>query len=427
MKKSLCIAFLALSTMAAPVAIAQPVQPVVDQAKVQKEPFLATLKQLVEIESGSYDRDGLDRIAEVVASKLRGLGGRVEVIETPDAEITRTERTPARLGKTVRATFKGKGTRSVLLIAHMDTVYEKGQGVQQPFRIEGNRVYGLGIADDKQGIALIIHAVALLQALKFDDFGTLTVLVNGDEEVGSPASHKLITAMGKSHDATMSFEGSSVTNDRLSLTTAGIGSVKLTVRGRASHAGSSPHLGVNALYELAHQIMQTRDLSDPATGTKLNWTLAKGGTVINMITPEAEATADVRVLKVEEYKVLDAKVQERIKNQLLPEAKVTAVLSTGRPPLVLTPASRALAEHSKQIYREIGREIQVEDTAAGGGTDAAFAALEAGGKPVVERYGLQGFGAHSSNAEYVALDSIEPRLYLAVRTIMDIVQGKVRK
>lgn len=425
MKNPLCIFFLALA-LAASAANAQPVQPVLDQAKVQKEPFLATLRQLVEIESGSYDREGLDRIAEVVATRLRDLGGQVEVIETPDAEITRTERTPARLGKMVRATFRGKGTRSVLLIAHMDTVYEKGQGAQQPFRIDGNRVYGLGISDDKQGVALIIHAVALLQALKFDDFGTLTVLVNGDEEVGSPASRKLITAMGKSHDATMSFEGSSVTNDRLSLTTAGIGSVKLTVRGRASHAGSSPHLGVNALYELAHQIMQMRDLSDPATGTKLNWTLAKGGTVINMITPEAEATADVRVLKVEEYKVLEAKVRERIKNQLLPEARVTAVLTQGRPPLVLTPASRALAEHSRRIFREIGLELKVEDTAAGGGTDAAFAALEAGGRPVVERYGLQGFGSHSANAEYVALDRIEPRLYLAVRTIMDIAQGKVR-
>ncbi|MCY7318259.1 MAG: M20/M25/M40 family metallo-hydrolase [Ramlibacter sp.] len=425
MKNPLCIVLLALA-LAASAASAQPVQSVLDQAKVQKEPFLATLRQLVEIESGSYDRAGLDRIAEVVATRLRGLGGQVEVIETPDAEITRTERTPARLGKMVRATFKGKGTRSVLLIAHMDTVYEKGQGAQQPFRIDGNRVYGLGIFDDKQGVALIIHAVASLQALKFDDFGTLTVLINGDEEVGSPASRKLITAMGKSHDATMSFEGSSVTDDRLSLTTAGIGSVKLTVRGRASHAGSSPHLGVNALYELAHQIMQMRDLSDPATGTKLNWTLAKGGTVINMITPEAEATADVRVLKVEEYKVLEAKIQERIKNQLLPEARVTAVLTQGRPPLVLTPASRALAEHSRRIFREIGQELKVEDTAVGGGTDAAFAALEAGGKPVVERYGLQGFGAHSANAEYVALDSIEPRLYLTVRTIMDIAQGKVR-
>ena len=425
MKNPLCIFFLALA-LAASAANAQPVQPVLDQAKVQKEPFLATLRQLVEIESGSYDREGLDRIAEVVATRLRDLGGQVEVIETPDAEITRTERTPARLGKMVRATFRGKGSRSVLLIAHMDTVYEKGQGAQQPFRIDGNRVYGLGISDDKQGVALIIHAVALLQALKFDDFGTLTVLVNGDEEVGSPASRKLITAMGKSHDATMSFEGSSVTNDRLSLTTAGIGSVKLTVRGRASHAGSSPHLGVNALYELAHQIMQMRDLSDPATGTKLNWTLAKGGTVINMITPEAEATADVRVLKVEEYKVLEAKVQERIKNQLLPEARVTAVLTQGRPPLVLAPASRALAEHSRRIFREIGLDLKVEDTAVGGGTDAAFAALEAGARPVVERYGLQGFGSHSANAEYVALDSIEPRLYLAVRTIMDIAQGKVR-
>jgi glutamate carboxypeptidase len=183
---------------------------------------------------------------------------------------------------------------------------------------------------------------------------------------------------------------------------------------------------VNALYELAHQILQMRDLSDPATGTKLNWTLAKAGSVVNMITPEAEATADVRVLRVEEYKVLDAKVQERIKNQLLPEAKVTAVLRPGRPPLALTEESRRLATHSQKIYREVGLELKVEDTAVGGGTDAAYAQLEAKGRPVVERYGLKGFGSHSSNAEYVALDNIEPKLYLAARTIMDISTEKVR-
>ena len=130
MKKSLCTVFLALATLAGPAAIAQPVQPVLDQARAQKEPFLATLKQFVEIESGSFDREGLDRMAEAVASKLRGLGGQVEIVETPEAEIVRAERMPDKLGKTVRATFRGKGSKSILLIAHMDTVYGQGMGTR---------------------------------------------------------------------------------------------------------------------------------------------------------------------------------------------------------------------------------------------------------------------------------------------------------
>src|SRR5438552_3869003 len=272
---------------------AQPVEPVLAQARVEKAPFLDTLKALVSIESGSFDREGLDKVADLVATRLRALGGAVEVIETPDAELVRMEDTPEKPGKMVRATFKGKGTKKILLIAHMDTVYQRGMVAKQPFRIDGDKAYGLAISDDKQGVATIIHTVALLKAIGFDEYGTLTVLINGDEEVGSPASQRLLTALGAEHDATMSFEASSAQTDKLSLTTAGVGAVILRVRGRASHAGSSPHLGINSLYELAHQILQMRDLSDPATGVKLNWTTAKAGTVRNVIPPYSEATADV--------------------------------------------------------------------------------------------------------------------------------------
>ena len=415
----------AAALLAATSVLAQPVQPVLDGAKALRPSFLQFLQRMVEIESGSQDKEGLDRVAEIVAAKFRALGGEVQLIETAEADIARQESTPPKPGKIVRATFKGRGTKKVLLLAHMDTVYQRGDLAKQPFRLEGDKVFGLGIADCKQGIAVIAHTVELLQALRFDEFGTLTVLINADEEIGSPASRKLITALGREHDATMSFEGSGVQNDRLSLTTAGIGSVKLTVRGRSSHAGSSPHLGVNALYELSHQILNMRDLSDPATGAKMNWTIAKAGSVVNMIPDEAVATADVRVLKVADYEVLEAKVRERAKKQLIPEAKVDVEFRRGRPPLQLTEAARRLATHSQAIAAEIGEKIGVEDTAQGGGTDAAYAALETR-NAVVERYGMRGAGAHSSNAEYVMLGNIEPRMYLAARTIMDISRDKVR-
>jgi glutamate carboxypeptidase len=411
------------ATLACVAALAQPVQPVVDEARAQKAPFLDTLKSLVEIESFSADRDGLDRIAELVAARLRTLGGRVEVLEP--APGVRMEDTPEKPGRMVRAIFTGSGSKKILLIAHMDTVYPRGMLVRQPFKVDGNRVYGLGISDDKQGVAMIIHTVALLQKIGFRDYGTLTVLINGDEEVGSPGSQKLITELGAAHDATMSFEASTATNDKVSLTTAGVGAVILRVRGRASHAGSSPHLGINSLNELAHQINQMRDLSDDANGVKLNWTVAKAGIVRNMIPPEAEASADVRVLRVADYDALEAKVRERARNQLLSDARVEVIFERRRPPLEATEANRKLANHARAIYGEIGQNLTVEETAPGGGTDAAFAALNTR-NAVVERFGLPGAGGHSTNAEYILIDKIEPRLYLAARTIMDISQDKVR-
>ncbi|RZL86788.1 MAG: M20/M25/M40 family metallo-hydrolase [Variovorax sp.] len=403
-------------------ALAAPDDRITTLAAKEKPALLETLKQLVAIESGSRDLEGLDKIAGLIADKFKALGGQVELID-PTADAYRMEDTPEKIGKVVRATFKGTGTKKIMLIAHMDTVYQIGMLNKQPFRIEGDKAYGLGIADDKQGVAVIAHVVAMLKALDFKEYGTLTVLINGDEEISSPGSRNLITRLGGEHDVVMSYEGSSIKEDELSLATAGIASVSLNVTGKASHAGSAPELGVNALYELSHQILQMRDLSDPATGVKLNWTISRAGTNRNVIPASASAGADVRVLKVSDYDRIEKQVQERVKKQLIPEAKVEMKFERRRPPLEANGASRALAAHAQQIYKQLGRELGADDKVAGGGTDAAFAALKTKAA-VVERFGLQGFGSHSSDAEYVLVDSIEPRLYLSVQMIMDVARGK---
>jgi glutamate carboxypeptidase len=389
----------------------------------ERPALLQTLNQLVSIESGSRDLEGLDKIANLIADKFRALGGQVELID-PSADAYRMEDTPEKIGKVVRATFKGTGSKKIMLIAHMDTVYQIGMLGKQPFRIEGDKAYGLGIADDKQGIAVIAHTLALLKAMDFKEYGTLTVLINGDEEISSPGARKLITQLGGEHDVVMSYEGAYIHGDKLSLATAGIASVTLNVTGRASHAGSAPELGVNALYELSHQILQMRDLSDPATGLKMNWTIARAGSNRNVIPASATAGADVRVLKVADYDRIEQQVQERVKKQLVPEAKVELKFERRRPPLEANDASRALALHAQQVYKEMGRELGADDKVAGGGTDAAFAALKTKAA-VVERFGLQGFGAHSADAEYVLIDSIEPRLSLSAQLIMDISRNKV--
>ena len=404
-------------------AIAQPHEAVLALAKKEQPAVLQTMKELVEIESGSADIEGLDKIASVIAGRLKQLGAKVELVEA-GPEIYKMFDTPAKIGKMVRATFTGTGTKKILLLAHMDTVYPRGMLAGQPFKIEGDRAFGLGIADDKQGIAIILHSLTMLRALNFRDYGTLTVLINGDEEISSPGSRQLITKVGGEHDAVLSFEGGGGPQfDQIRLATSGIGSATITVRGRASHAGGAPERGVNALYEIAHQVLQARDLSNPKVGTHVNWTLARAGIVRNMIPPGAQAQADIRVDRVADLDGIEQALRERIKNKLLPEAEVTLEFENRRPPLQATDASRALGAHAANIYAEIGQKLTVRDRPTGGGTDAAFAALSTKA-PVVEGFGLRGFGAHTTNAEYILIPSIEPRLYLATRMIMDIASGK---
>jgi glutamate carboxypeptidase len=324
----------------------------------------------------------------------------------------------------VKAEFQGTGKAKIMLIAHMDTVYLRGMLKEQPFRIDGDKAYGLGIADDKHGVATILHAIAMLQKLGFKDYGTLTVLINGDEEISSPGARSTITQVASDQDAVLSFEAGG-TDGNLRLATSGIGAAYLTVQGKSSHAGARPEGGVNALYELSHQLLQLKDLSQNDRGLKLNWTVSQAGTNRNVIPAEATAQADARALKVSDFDQLQATLQERIKNRLLPEAKVQLKFEVRRPPPEATDASRKLSAHGKAIYDEIGVPMKVLDVATGGGTDAAFAGVKAKGA-VVEGFGLSGFGAHSNDAEYIQIASIVPRLYLATRLIIDVSQDKVK-
>lgn len=414
-----------MAVVAMAVALSAPAAPVADvHALAQKEqqPLLDTLRDLVHIESGSKDIEGLNQIAERIAGPLRQLGGTVDVLQTSD--VYRLDDTPEKVGPAVQAVFKGTGTKKIMLIAHMDTVYLKGMLKGQPFRIDGDKAYGLGISDDKQGIALIIHTVALLQKLNFKDYGTLTVLINGDEEISSPGWRSTITRVAAEQDVVFSFEGGG-TDGTLRLATSGIGAAYLTVQGKASHAGAKPEDGVNALYELSHQLLQMKDLSKTDEGLKLNWTVSKAGTNRNVIPAEATAQADARALRVADFDGLEKSLQEKVKSKLLPASKVDVKFEVRRPPLEASDASRRVAGYGKVIYQELGMSLNVVEKATGGGTDAAFAALKTKGA-VVEGMGLSGYGAHSNDAEYVQINTIVPRLYLATRMIMDISRDRVK-
>jgi glutamate carboxypeptidase len=178
-------------------------------AQAQTPALLDTLKTLVSIESGSRDLEGLEKISHLIGNRLQQLGMEVKTIPTQAPDF-HPQLKGAKLGSVVMGTKKGKGQKKVLMIAHMDTVYLKGMVAKQPFRIDGNRAYGLAISDDKGGVALILHTVQMLQDLGFDDYAELAVAINGDEEVGSAGSSALLVRLGEEYDAVMSFEGGGV-------------------------------------------------------------------------------------------------------------------------------------------------------------------------------------------------------------------------
>lgn len=407
-------------------ANAQPVAPAALQAKVsgQVQPLLDTLKDLVAVESGSRDLEGLATMAQLVAARLQAAGMKTELIDAKAPDF-HPQLKGAKLGSMVYGTKAGTGKRRVLLIAHMDTVYERGMGAKQPFRIDGDKAYGLGIADDKAGVALILHTVKLLQDSGFKDYAQLGVLINADEEIGSPGSGALLTQLGSEYDAVFSFEGGGNDKDMVRLATSSIAIVEMRITGRASHAGANPEGGRNALYEMSHQILKSRQLGDDGKGLKINWTVANAGATRNVIPASATAIADVRSLNNEDLDRMEAALRESIKERLIPDTKIELDFYRSRPAFVANDVSRVLAAHAQSVFKELGLPLDVRDRATGGGTDAAFAGLRPKGG-VLESFGLRGFGAHSSDNEYIWVSSIAPRLYLAARMVMDVGSGALR-
>jgi glutamate carboxypeptidase len=433
MKSSFTLSVIAcLATLSLPETTAQSVASVTPAPTIEVKRavnadsvrLLDTLKELVAIESGSRDLEGLAKAASLVAQRLSAAGMAVETIplKAPENHLLLKG---AAVGSAVYGRIKGTGSKKVLLIAHMDTVYPKGMLAKQPFRIDGNRAYGLAIADDKSGVALILHTVELLKKMGITDYAELGVLINGDEEIGSPGSGPLITQLGSEYDAVFSYEGGGSDRNWVRLATSSIAIATLKITGKASHAGAAPESGRNALYEMAHQILKSKDLGDKSKGLSINWTVAKSGETRNVIPAEANAIADIRAQANVDLDQIEAALQASIKDRLIPDTKVEMEFLRSRPAFVANDVSRTLAKHAVSVFGEIGLPLEIRDKPTGGGTDAAFAGLKPKGG-VLESFGLRGQGAHSNDDEFIYIDSIEPRLYLSTRMVIDVGSGKVR-
>ena len=381
-------------------------------ATAEQAAVVKTLERLVNIETGSADATGMAGMGTLLESELKALG----------ATVTRHKAEGTAVGDNIVGRLTGKGSAKILLMAHMDTVYERGTLARAPFRMEGNQAYGPGIADDKGGIAVILHSLRLLKARGFDNYAVLSVLFNTDEERGSLGSRDLIRATAAEHDVVLSFEPTIAQRETLVLATSGIATLGARIKGRAAHAGAAPEQGVNALVEASDFVLRTMDLDDKAKGLRFNWTTGNVVGAVNNIVPEdVMITANIRYGSPAQLDGLMKALNERAQKKRLHEAQIQLSLTPGRPPFVAGESGRRLVDKALAIYKEIGFDMAVVDL-VGGGTDAAYAALA--GKPVIEGLGLPGFGYHSNVGEYVLIDAIPRRLYLASRMISDLAAGK---
>ena len=393
---ALCLS--SLSVMAAELKPAE----LLEQARAEQSAYLETVKKLVAVDTGTGQAKGLATVSQMLVERLQALG----------AEVSTSAATPS-AGNNIVGTLKGTGGKDFLLMVHYDTVFAEGTAAERPFRMDERRAYGPGVADAKGGVAMILHALELLKAQRFDDYGTITVLFNPDEEMGSAGSKKIIAELAREHDYVFSYEPP----DRDAVTTAtnGINAVMLEVKGKSSHAGSAPEDGRNAVLELAHQLVQLKDLGDPDKGTTVNWTMIAGGEKRNIIPNKATAEADMRYSDISETDRVLADAQKIIENRLIDDTRVELRIDKGRPPLAKNPASERLVATAQRLYGEIDQRI--EPIAMRFGTDAGYAYVPGSDKPaVLETMGVVGAGLHAED-EYIELSSIAPRLYLTTAMI----------
>lgn len=392
---------LCLSSLSAIAAEIKPAE-LLEQAKAEQSAYIETVKQLVAVDTGTGQAEGLATVSKMLIERLQALG----------AQVSTSPATPS-AGDNIVGTLKGTGSKDFLLMVHYDTVFAEGTAAERPFRMDKQRAYGPGVADAKGGVAMILHALELLKAQQFDDYGTITVLFNPDEEMGSAGSKKIIAELARKHDYVFSYEPPD--SDAVTTATNGINAVMLEVKGKSSHAGSAPEDGRNAVLELAHQLVQLKELGDPDKGTTVSWTMIAGGEKRNIIPNKATAEADMRYSDISETERVLADAQKIIGNKLIDDTRVELRVDKGRPPLAKNPASERLAETAQRLYGEIDQRI--EPIAMRFGTDAGYAYVPDSDKPaVLETMGVVGAGLHSED-EYIELSSIAPRLYLTTAMI----------
>ncbi|MBE2240346.1 MAG: M20 family metallopeptidase [Caldilineaceae bacterium] len=366
-----------------------------------RDDLLETIRTLVTQETPSHDKPRLDAFAALLAQRLTAAGAVVEVIEQPQR------------GNHLRARFTHGNTteKPALVLCHYDTVWPVGALATHPFRIEDGKAYGPGIFDMQSSLALVEHGLRAVRELAIALPRPITVLITSDEEIGSGSSRALIEEAARQAAYVLVME-SPLPGGVLKTARKGTGAFTVETIGRAAHAGVDPYKGVNAIEELAHQVLAIHALADREAGTTLSAGVIEGGSATNVVPARATAQIDVRVwTQSEAARLVQAMAARR---PVLPGAQVKVTGGLNRPPLERR-ATAALFARVQQIGRTLGMELA--EGATGGGSDGNFTG--ALGIPTLDGLGVPGDGAHADH-EHILVDELAGRAALLVAMWKDL-------
>ncbi len=349
---------------------------------------LDLLRGLVEMESPSTDKVAVDRVVRFVADRARVAGAEVTIIPQE------------RWGDHLLARW-GAGEGGFLLLCHLDTVWPTGTLAERPWRVEGERVFGPGVYDDKASAAIILTALEGLQAMNLSPRYPVTVLFNSDEEVGSPSSRPLIEAEAARARVVFCVEPARP-DGALKVWRKGTGRYTVTALGRAAHAGADHEKGINAIEELAHQVLRLQRMTDYGAGTTVNVGRIEGGTRANVVPDQASVRVDIRVKTMAEWERISAAITAL--QPFLPGARLMVEGGMSRPPMEASPVTLEPFRRAQDIAAGLGLTLTADGT--GGASDANFTA--AMGIPTLDGLGALGDGAHSVD-EYVLIPSLVER------------------
>ena len=361
---------------------------------------LVTLRDLVEVESFSEDKAGVDELGRFVGARLQELGATIEFLRQDDVG----DHLVARLGD---------GRTQVLVLGHLDTIWPAGTLEKRPFSVEKGRAYGPGIFDMKSGIAIVIHALkGLAQSGRLPD-RRITVLLTSDEEIGCGTSRALIEEIARQSEFVLCMEAPLGPDGALKTSRKALGIFRVRVQGRAAHAGNDHQRGISAVEELAHQVLRLSALTDYEQGTTVTVGKISGGVVGNQVAGFAEALGDFRAAsKQEENRVVRA---IEALTPVLPGARVQALAEVNRPLMKPSPLSRRLFRLAKGAAAGIG--MTLTEASAGGGSDAQFAA--ALGIPVLDGLGCPGDGMFTDE-EHVVVAELPRRVALLESILSEV-------
>lgn len=367
--------------------------------------FASDLEHLVNIDCGSYTPAGVNQVADFVADRLRGLGARVTRTGGGVAPDGRG------LGDLVVGRLAGTGPR-LLLIGHMDTVFEPGTVAARPFRVDGDQARGPGVSDMKGGLIAGLTAMDALRAAGAQP--AVTFVANPDEEIGSPFSGPFIRAMTAEHDAALVLECARANGDIVSAR-KGIADLDVNISGRAAHAGVEPEKGRSAILAAARMVEALHALNGRWPSVTCNVGVIDGGTRPNVVPESCRLKVDLRAATAAEFDEAEQALRGVVAATHVPDTAADLTVTASHPPMEKSPASGRLVDLAQAIAAELG--FTVRDALTGGASDANTTA--AAGLPTLDGLGPVGGDDHAPG-EWLDMTSVAPRISLLAGLLLRV-------